>query len=71
MTETSPLFGYYLTVGKCPDGRPGFLAIITDGNFQAGDRPVTCLTLEVFQTKAEAKTWFDDAIVTKPWETRQ
>ncbi len=60
----------YLTTGPNPKG-PGLLAIMTRGQMQLGDRHVEVLTLEVVQTYEEARQWFRQMKIERPWETRQ
>lgn len=63
----------YLTVDreKRQPQNDGYIAIITQGNHQAGDDPVTVLTLEVVQNMKAAKAWFRLMQAERPWETRQ
>jgi len=70
--EWKPRFGIYLTIGPDPKNRNRLMAVVTDGNAQAGDDPVTVLTLENnFPDRAAAKAWFDYVKLTRPWVTRQ
>lgn len=59
----------YLTVGLDPRGR-GLVAIVTMGQPQLGDENVNVLSLEIVKTEAEAKAWFEQVKIDRPWETR-
>lgn len=63
----------YLTVAqeKRQPQNDGYIAVITQGNYQAGDDPVIVLTLEIVQNMKDAKAWFRRMQVERPWETRQ
>lgn len=58
----------YLTVGP-KDGR--LLAVITRGCVQRGDQDVDVLSLDLFDTQAQAQGWFKKMKSERPWETRQ
>lgn len=55
-----------LTVGKDTQGR---MIAIADTWDEARGRVV--LTLEVVKDEAEAQSWFENALIERPWETRQ
>jgi hypothetical protein len=60
-----------LTTGADPRGR-GILAIITQGGHPQLDRERVCevLTLEIFKTRKEARRWFEQMRVERPWIKR-
>jgi hypothetical protein len=61
----------YLTVSreKRQPENDGYIAVITDGNYQAGDF-VTVLDVEIVQNMKEAKAWFRQMKIERPWEPR-
>lgn len=63
----------YLTVAqeKRQPQNDGYIAVVTQGNYQAGDDPVIVLTLKIVENMKEAKAWFRRMKMERPWETRQ
>ena len=62
---------FRLTVGRAEDGR--LLAIISSGGHPqiSGSGQCTVLGVEVVKSMKDAKRWFRQARVERPWETRQ
>ena len=62
----------YLTVAreKREPQRDGYVAVITRGNYQLGDKDVTVLDVEIVQNMKDAKKWFKQMLVEQPWEPR-
>lgn len=63
----------YLTVDRerRQPQNDGYIAVITLGNYQAGDDPITVLSVEVVKNMKTAKQWFRRMKIERPWETRQ
>ena len=65
----------YLTVArkKRQPQNDGYIAVISRGQVQCGDREEDCVILDVNVVKnmKEASAWYKRARVKKPWETRQ
>lgn len=61
-----------MTVGreKRQPENDGYVAVITDGCYQAGDDPVICLDVEIVKNMKEAKAWFRRMKIERPWEPR-
>jgi hypothetical protein len=60
----------YLTVS--PDKRQpqndGYVAIISEGSPQKGDKDIKVLSIKIVSEQDEAKTWFKRMIIERPWE---
>jgi hypothetical protein len=63
----------YLTVAKNKrkPQKDGYVAVITRGQMQEGDNDVIVLDVEVVSGMKEAKKWFEQMMVERPWEQRQ
>lgn len=61
---------YYLTTNPHPRIAGSFLAIISQGSPQMGDRMVKVCSVEVVKSKAAAKLWWKGQMMTKPWEDK-
>ena len=58
----------YLTVGDDPKGR--LLAVISEGQPQLGDANVTVLSVKPVKNMKEAKAWYRQMKMERPWEAR-
>jgi hypothetical protein len=68
MSESS----IYLTVEreKRQPENDGYIAVISQGQPQLGDRDITVLDVEVVKNMKEAKAWFKRMKVEQPWVQR-
>lgn len=48
----------------------GYVAILSYGSPQLGDKNVTILTVEVVHNMKAAKCWYKQMLIERPWETR-
>lgn len=60
---------YYLTTGPNPKGE-GYLAVISLGSPQKGDKNVMVCNLKVVATEKDAQAWYAEQMELLPWETR-
>lgn len=62
----------YLTVSKSKrqPQNDGYVACISMGQPQLGDKEITVLTVELVQNMKEAKKWFKRMKVEQPWIER-
>lgn len=60
----------YLTVAlkKRQPENDGYLAVISQGNPQLGDKQTTVLTVEVVENMEAARRWFKQQCEERPWE---
>jgi hypothetical protein len=63
----------YLTVDrkKRQPQNDGYIAVISQGSPQVGDGNVVVLTVEVVKNRKEAKAWYRQQLIERPWEQRQ
>lgn len=63
----------YLTVGREKHDARGYLAVISYGSSQRGDRECDCtvLSVEIVENMKAAKFWYKRIKIEKPWEMRQ
>ncbi len=63
----------YLTVDrkKRQPQNDGYIATISYGQPQLGDKNITVLDVEVVKNMKAAKIWYRRMLIEKPWETRQ
>lgn len=68
MSETK----IYLTVDrkKRQPENDGYVAVISQGSPQRGDKNITVLSVEIVQNIKEAKAWFERMKVEQPWVER-
>jgi hypothetical protein len=59
---------YYLTWSVHPRERGLFIAVISLGSPQLGDKNVKVLDVETVRSPAEARSWMKRQMKTKPWE---
>lgn len=59
----------YLTVGQDEKGK--MLAIISQGQPQLGDQNVIILDVKRVKNMKEARAWYRQMRIERPWETRQ
>ena len=60
----------YMTVGR--DTQDRLLAIISTGdNPKAKNAKITVLDVKHVENEDEAKIWFAESKINRPWETRQ
>lgn len=62
-------WGAFLTVGRAEDGH--LIAVLSDGSPQMGHSPVTVLSVETVKSRKAARKWYRQALIDRPWETRQ
>lgn len=62
----------YLTVDrhKRQPENDGYIAIISYGSPQLGDKLTTVLTVEIVKNMKEAKAWFKKMKIEQPWIAR-
>ena len=62
----------YLTVDKQKrqPQNDGYVAVISEGSPQMGDKNITVLTVEVVKNMKEAKAWFKRMQIEQPWMER-
>jgi hypothetical protein len=63
----------YLTVAreKRQPQNDGYMAVLSRGSPQLGDKTVVVLDVTIVQSMKEAKAWKKRQLETCPWETRQ
>lgn len=49
----------------------GYVAVISMGNPQLGDKNIIVLDVEIVKNMKEAKIWYRKMKIKRPWETRQ
>ena len=62
----------YLSVAKTkrqPEN-DGYVAVISQGHIQHGDKECIVLDVEVVKNMKEAKRWYKKALIERPWEPR-
>ena len=60
---------YYLTVSPDPEGG-GVLALISRGHPKFKDEHVEVLDVALVKDQADAERWYQQEMLTKPWEDR-
>lgn len=67
MTETRKI---YLTTDE-DEEKGGYVAVISLGSPQMGDKEVVVLSVSRQETEEDAREWYREQMELKPWETRQ
>jgi hypothetical protein len=64
---------FYLSFQKQTEGehKGKYLAVISLGSPQRGDRNITVCDVEIVPTPKAAKKWFSAKMNERPWEPRQ
>lgn len=61
---------HYLSVGPDSKGR-GLLAVISQGSLQKGDQDVLICDVKIVADMDEARAWYHQMMIERPWEQRQ
>lgn len=61
---------HYMSVGPDSKGR-GLLAVISRGSPQKGDTDVLVCDVKVVVDMEEARAWYHQMMIERPWEQRQ
>ena len=64
---------FYLTVArkKRQPQNDGYIALISQGSPQRGDSETIVLSVDIVKNRKEAEVWFEQQLLTRPWEKRQ
>lgn len=59
---------YYLSIKSRRPKDAGYIAVISQGHPQRGDKKVVLLSFALVNSKKEAEDWYKKMMTTKPWE---